>query len=76
MCETKAVLVLLSLVVPVAASFCIHQAHTGKTLGHHSGIESQNPCKNEYKKYCLSGGEWYYLVDEDILGFGSTWLYG
>ena len=28
--------------------------------------------ENEYKKYCLKGGEYYYLVDEDFVGCNST----
>ena len=82
MCETKAVVVSISLILLVAASFCIYQAHTEKKLGHHSKIESQGPfesqgpCQNQYKKYCLNGGEWYYLVDEYIVGCNCTWFYG
>ena len=76
MCETKAVVVSISLILLVAASFCIYQAHTEKKVGHQSKIKSQGPCENEYKKYCLNGGECYYLVDEDILGCNCTWLYG
>ena len=68
MCETKAVVVSISLNVLVAANFCIHQAHTENKVGHHSKIKSQGPCENEYKKYCLNGGECYYVVDENIVG--------
>ena len=76
MCETKAVVVSMSLISLVAASFCIYQAHTENEVGHHSKIRSQGPCENEYKKYCLKGGECYFLNDEDIVGFNCTWLYG
>ena len=76
MCETKAVLVPISILFPVAASFCIYQAHTENKVGHHSKIKSQGPCKNEYRKYCLSGSKGYYLVDEDNVGCNCTWLYG
>ena len=45
-------------------------------MGHHSEIKSESPCENEYKKYCLIGGEWFYLVDEDIAACNCTWMYG
>ena len=70
MCETKAVVVSISLILPVAASFCIYQTQTENKVGHHSKI--QGPCENEYKKYCLNGGECYYLVDEDFVGCNCT----
>ena len=76
MCETKAVLASISLILLVAASFCINLAHTEKKVGHHSEIEKQGPCEIEYKKYCLNGSEGYYLVDGDILGSKCTWIYG
>ena len=60
----------------MAASFCICQAHTENNLGHHGEITGQGPCEKEYKKYCLIGGECYYLVDEDIVSFNCTGLYG
>ena len=41
-----------------------------------SKIKSQGPCENEYRKYCLNGGDCYYLVDEDIVGCNCTWLFG
>ena len=64
MCETKAVVVSISLGLLLAANFCIYQAQTENIAGHHSKSKSQGPCENEYKKYCLNGGECYYLVDE------------
>ena len=76
MCETKAVVVSISIFLLVAASFCIHQAQTENKVGHHSKIKSQGPCENEYKKYRLNGGVCYYLVDEDLVGCNCTWLYG
>ena len=76
MCETKAVVVSISLILLVAASFCIYQAQTENKLGHHSKIKIQGPCENEYKKYCLNGGDCCYLVDEDFVGCNCTWLYG
>ena len=76
MCETKAVVVSITLILLVAASFCIYQAHTENKAGHHSRIKNQCPSENEYKKYSLNGGECYYLVDDDILGCNSTWFLG
>ena len=76
MCETKAVVVSISLILLVAASFCMYQAHTEKKVGHHSEIKSESSCQKEYKKYCLNGGECYQVVDEDIVGCKCTWLYG
>ena len=49
MCETKAVVVSISMFLLVAASFCIYQAHTEKKVGHHRKSKSQAPCENEYK---------------------------
>ena len=76
MCETKGVVLSISLVLIVAAIFFIYQAQTESKMGHHSKIKSQGPRENEYKKYCLSGDECYYLVDEDIVDCNCTWLYG
>ena len=76
MCETKAVLASISLILRVAASFCIYQAHKEKKVGHHSGVKGQSPCKNEYQKYFLNGRECFYLIDENIVGCICTWLYG
>ena len=76
MCKTKTVVVSLSLILLLAASCCIYQAHTENKVGRHSKIKSQGPCENEYKKCCLNGGVCYYLVDEDIVGCNCTGLYG
>ena len=67
MCQTKVVVVSISLFSLVAASFWIYQAQTENKVGHHSKIKSQGPCENEYKKHCLNGGKCYYLVDEDFV---------
>ena len=37
-------------------------------MGQYSEMKIQNPCENEYTKYCLNGGECYYLIDETIVG--------
>ena len=68
MCEPKAILVWISLILLVAASLCIYRARTENKVGHHSKTKRQGPCENEYKKYCLNWDECYYLVDEDIVG--------
>ena len=76
MCETKAVVLSISLILLVAASFCIYQAHNENTVGQHREIKSGSPCEKEYKKHCMNGGKYYYLVDEDIVACNCTWLYG
>ena len=76
MCQTKAVALLISIFLLGAANFSKYQAHAENKVGHHSKINSQGPCENEYKKYCLNGGECYYLVDEDIVACNCTRLCG
>ena len=75
MCEIKTVLIVAALLL-AATGFCIYQVNSEKKVGHHSEIKSESPCENEHKKYCLNGGECYYLADEDIVGCNCTWLYG
>ena len=72
MCEAEALVVPISIISIVAANFCIYQGHTENKVGHHSKIKSQCPCENEYKKFCLNGGNCFYLVDEDIVGCNCT----
>ena len=76
MCETKAVVVSISLIIMVAASFCIYQTQTEKKVGHRSQVKSESPCEKGYKKYCLNDGEGYYPVDGNIVGCNCTWIYG
>ena len=76
MCKTKIVAVSISVILLVAASFCIYQPHTENKVGHHSKIRSESPCEKEYKKYCMNGGECYYLVEEDIVACNCTRSYG
>ena len=45
-------------------------------MGHHSEIKSEGPCKKEYRKYCMNGGECFYVVDEGIVACNCTWMYG
>ena len=75
MCEIKTVLVVAALLLAVTG-FCIYQVKSEKKVGHHSEIKSGSPCEKEYKKYCMNGGECYYLDDEDIVGCNCTWMYG
>ena len=69
MCERKAVVVSISLILQAAANFCIYQPHTENKVGQHREIKS---CEKEYKKYCMNGGECYYLVDEDSVACNCT----
>ena len=73
MCEIKTLLTVAASLF-AATGFCIYQVNSEKKVGHHSEIKSESPCEKEYKKYCLNGGECYYLVDEDIVACNCTWL--
>ena len=44
-------------------------------MGLHSEIKSESPYGKKYEKFCMNGGECYYLIDEDILACNGTWLY-
>ena len=50
MCETKAVVLSISIILLVAAKFRTYQAQTENIVGHHSKIKSQGPRENEYRK--------------------------
>ena len=50
MCETKAVVVSISFILPVAASFCIYQVHTENKVGQHREIKSESLCEKSSKK--------------------------
>ena len=66
MYEIKTVLIVTALLL-AATGFCIYQVNSEKKVGHYSEIKSESPCNEEYKKYCMNGGECYYLVNEDIV---------
>ena len=74
MCEIKTVLIVAALLL-TATGFWIYQVHSAKKVGHHSEIKSEFLCERKDKKYCLNGGDCYYLVDEDSLACNCTWLY-
>ena len=75
MCEIETVLIVAALLLAVTG-FCIYQVKPEKKVGQHSEINSESPWGKGYRKYCLSGGECYYLVDEDNVACNCTWLYG
>ena len=75
MCDVETVLSVAALLL-AATGFCIYQVSSEMKARHHSEIKSQGPCENEYRKYRLNGGEWFYLVDEDLVGCNYTWLFG
>ena len=66
MCEIKTVLISAVLLI-AAAGFYTYQVNSETKKGQQSEIKSESPCENEHKKYCMNGGECYYLVDEDIV---------
>ena len=74
MCETETIVVSITIILLLEASFCIYQAPTHKQVGHRSKIKSQGLCENEHKKYCLIGDECPYLVDAEIVGCNCTWF--
>ena len=76
MCEMETVIVSVCLILLVTASFCMYWVYPVKNVAQNSEIRFQNPFENEYKKYCLNGGERYYLSDEDVLGCTCTWFNG
>ena len=72
MCEIKTVLGVAALLL-LATGFCIYQVNP--KVEHHREIKSESPREKEYKKYCLNGGDCYYLVDGDIVACNCTRLY-
>ena len=75
MCEIKTVSIVAVLLL-AAAGFYTYQENSETKVGQHSELKSENPCENEYKKYCMNGGECYYLADEDIVRCICPWLSG
>ena len=75
MCEIKTVLIVAVFLLAVTA-FCIYQVKSENKVGQHSEVKRECPCEREYKKYCLNGGDCYYLVNEDIAAYNCTRLNG
>ena len=73
MCEIKIDIIVAALLL-AATGFFIFQVKP--KVGHHSEIKSERPWEKEYKKYCLNGGQCFYLVDEVIVACNCTWMYG
>ena len=72
MCEIKTVLIVAILLL-AAAGFYTYQVNLEtKKVGQHREIKSESPCEEEYKKYCMNGGECYYLFEEDIVACNCT----
>ena len=72
MCEIKTVSIVAVLLI-AAAGFYTYQVNSETKVAQHREIKSESPCEKQHKKYCLSGGEGYYLVDEDIVACKCTW---
>ena len=49
MCEIKTVFIVAALLF-AGTAFCIYQVNSGKKVGHHSEIKSDNLCEKENKK--------------------------
>ena len=72
MCELKTVLFVAVLQL-TAAGFYTYPVNSVTKVGQHREIKSESPCEKQYEKYCMNGGECYYLVDEDFVACNSTW---
>ena len=71
MCEIKTVFIVAVLLL-AAAGF--YPCQVKLKVGHHSAIKREGPCEKDHKKYCLNGGECYFLVNEGIVACNCTWL--
>ena len=71
MCEIKTELIVAVLHLVAAGSYT-YQVNSETKVGHHNEIKSESTCEKEYKKYCMNGGECYYLVDEVIVACNCT----
>ena len=76
MFEMKTVVVFVCLILLGTASFCTYWVYPEKKMGQPSEIKIQNLCENEQKKFCLNGGECYFLTDEFIAGCNCTCFCG
>ena len=73
MCEMKTVLIVAVLLL-AAAGFYTCQVKPKEEQ--HREIKTEGPCEKEYKKYCMNGGECFYLDDEIIVACNCTWMSG
>ena len=73
MCEIKTVLIVTVLLIATSG---FYTCQVNPKVEQHKEIKSESPCEKEYKKYCMNGGECFYLVDEDIAACNCTWMYG
>ena len=72
--QTETVLILPSIILLVAASFCINHIPTGEKVEHYSEIKSRVLCEKDYKNFSLND-ECNHLIDEDIAGCKLSWWY-
>ena len=75
MCETNSVVLSISILLLLEASFCIYLAHTENKMGHYSQVKVKFLAKKGTRSVVWTG-EGYYPVDEDIAGCNCTWLFG
>ena len=54
MCETKTVVVSISIILLVAASFCMDQVQTENKVGHHSKIKVKVPAETNARGIVLT----------------------
>ena len=73
MCENK-ILLLVAAILLTASGFCKYQVNSENKLTHHCEFKSERPCDKEERKYCLNGGECYYLISESSMGCKCTWF--
>ena len=70
----KKTVLFVAVLLLAVTRFCIYQVKSENEVGHYSEIKSESPCGKEHKKYCMNGGECYYLVDKDIVACNCTCL--
>ena len=70
MCETIAKIT-VALIIVMTASLFIYQVKTTEKVERDHG-----PCVEEYKGYCLNGGDCFSYVGENVVGCLCPPLYG
>ena len=74
MCELKTFLILITLAIVAATSFCLyHQVQRNEKLERE--IKEKDPCENEYWEYCLNG-KCFSLSYENIVACYCDYPYG